>query len=57
MKIIFGASVGDWVCGHVKEEEVTFFGTENAFVHETLGKTFADLFELIPNLHQVPRFT
>ena len=41
---VFCAAVGDGVGGHVEEEEVAFFGAEDAFVDEAFGEAFADLF-------------
>ena len=42
--------------GHVEEEEVSFFGSEDSFVDETFGETFSDLFELVADFHDVPGF-
>jgi len=45
------------VRSHVKEEEISFFGTEDALVYETFGEAFADLFELEADFEDVPCFT
>jgi hypothetical protein len=55
--LLLGATVGDGVGGHVEEEEVALLGAEDALVDEALGEAFADLLQLVPDLHQVPGLT
>ena len=55
-EFVLGAAVGDRVRGHVEEEEVAFLGAEDTFVDEALLEAFADLFELVADLHEVPGF-
>ena len=53
-QIFLGAAVSDRVGGHVEEEEVSLLGAENALVDEAFAEPFADLFELVSYLHEVP---
>ena len=55
--LVFGAAVSDWMGGHVEKEEISFFGTQDAFVDEAFGQAFSNLLELVADFHEIPSFT